>query len=567
MDGTERAERIGNAFKEQRFAVVHDALTSERAESLVAGVWASLEQESEGKVQRRDPLTWRDSHWPLAARSQGRVKLDGMKKLIEEVFSRSGAVANAFQTFGNDDADAALEAWCSHAILQRPPSLAAAERARRGDRAVDTARPTAENERRDDVRRAVDHESWLTSSRAWMHFDQHPSRAARMEGVQGAICLSTGGGRWCHAPGSHLNAEAWAARYPGVCRTARRRDGSERGVFIPRGDPMEAGAVVTHVPRLSLVVWDSRIAHGFPPNTIGDTPAIWLLVAMLPLAARVNECPCTTYAAQTMAFDFAGNSASSIATASAAASAAAPAVAAAVSATAAVASGRGASQRPLARRPPAAAAEAAAAAQQRGAFLRSSACTAAHTTTTTTTTTRKALIEAASLFPVAKAAVKQREIDTYREVGDDRSCTPSMVQHRVQLSPHSTLPPLLRSSSSLPSHFAHTHTHTHARARTFILPFPSPTTTQLTLTDRSVCAVVVMTARRRWRSTGLKASTYQWACQARWLRRATWCCACCATRRTRTSGVALASPLRTAALVTEVAWSALLVSPARIANT
>ena len=56
--------------------------------------------------------------------------------------------------------------------------------------------------------------------------------------------------------------------------------------------------MATHVPRLSLVVWDSRLAHGFPPNTMCDTSAIWLLVAMLPLSVRVNKCPCTTHAAQ-----------------------------------------------------------------------------------------------------------------------------------------------------------------------------------------------------------------------------------------------------------------------------
>ena len=236
MDWTQREERIGNAFKEEHFAVVNEVLTSERAESLVAGVWASLEQESEGKVERRDPLTWRDSYWPLAAKSQGRVKLDGMKKLIAEVITQSPRVANSFQSAWccDDGADTALEAWCSHAILQRPPSLAAAERARPADRTAETVRTTAEKDRRDNVRRAVDRQSWLTSGRAWMHFDQHPSRAARMEGVQGAICLSAGGARWCHAPRSHLNAEAWAARYPGV-----RRTGGERGVFIPRGDGME----------------------------------------------------------------------------------------------------------------------------------------------------------------------------------------------------------------------------------------------------------------------------------------------------------------------------------------
>ena len=312
---------VADSFEDDRFAIITESGVSESvASQLRSRVWTAIELKSGGAVVRGDPLTWRNTCWPKSAKKVGRVGVSDVMKGTDALSSELiGALESDFFSAWRSEEEydgVSLTARIVAAIVQRPRSLESAAHACGGDIEV--------TERREELRSALEraNESWLTDgANKCIHFDQHPSDAAKMHAVQGAICLSAKGAQWrCYAQ-SHAKAQAWARKYPGLCRT-------DTGcVFVPRGDAMEAEAVTKSIPPLGFVLWDARLAHGFPPNEEEDEPVMWLLISMRPesIAAAWPNAGSTSSSSsrggRARGFDFTGIAASTSAASSSSAAA------------------------------------------------------------------------------------------------------------------------------------------------------------------------------------------------------------------------------------------------------
>jgi Phytanoyl-CoA dioxygenase (PhyH) len=251
----ESAQTAREEVRANGFAVFADVLTPDEVAASVENLWDSAEllQRKSSAVNRNDPVTWRNDHWPSAAAGKGFV--EAARPLTDT------------QAFRNRQNPRVVS--CFRALLGTDEIWVSLDR-------YGVMRPT-----RNAASREPEAEDWATEA-SWLHFDRNPlvtpnvEEEAKEEGelnpIQGMLMLTDHteeSGGFCCVPAFHKDWAEYCAR---IRRAGEplNQSRAQTPFFL---SPTTEGALFERVRRIlpipagSLLIWDSRLPHQNFPNT------------------------------------------------------------------------------------------------------------------------------------------------------------------------------------------------------------------------------------------------------------------------------------------------------------